>query len=392
MESLNIPGITSTIERRVENVDTEALDPVVRSVLDDKAATVTQFERTPIRGGAGGGYFGTALFRYRGTAQSSRGQSDWSVILKVLAEREGERPESHPYWKREAEAYRAKAFRAVPGSLVPARAHQIDEYPGEAVWLWLEDLTDDYGGNWPREQYRRAARHLGQFNGAFLTGTEIPAEPWVIERTFDFSRTASTVAFVDRVPDDPIGETHFPTEADRQRLFDAWQAREEFVEARAALPETVCHFDAFERNLFAVTDENGESRTVAIDWDQCGIARLGDDGGALVVLTLMFLDWPVKQAWDLEAAVLEGYLRGLRDAGWEGSTELVERGIRLHIIIRWLEWVGVALRLTLDESAHDWVEEIVGAPFDTMMEGNRDLHRYAFETIDRFHRDLSATP
>jgi hypothetical protein len=309
------------------------------------------------------------------------------VVLKVLADRPDEDPSSHPYWKREAELYISGLIRELTGKLVPATVYHIGEYPGESVWLWLEDVVDEYGGEWPLEQYRRPARHLGEFNGVFLAGRDLPAAPWVVERTFDFSRTAGVVALVDHVPDDPIVHRHFPTEDDRDRLFAAWNGRDRFVAAREELPRTFCHFDAFVRNLFATTTDDGTWRTVAIDWDQCGLARVGDDAGALVVLTLMFLDWPVDRTEELERTVLEGYREGLAVAGWDGPEDVVLRGYRLHFVNRWLEWVGNGVRLTIDERLHDWLATITGVPLDTLLDGNRALHRAAFGVIDALELD-----
>ncbi|SEM06242.1 phosphotransferase [Haloferax larsenii] len=392
MTSLNIPGISSEIEQRVSDIDAETLTPIVRAVLGDDTATIDEWEYSPMRVGAGGGYFGTALFRFEGTATVSAATTTWSVVLKVLAKRPGEDPSGHPYWRREAEAYRSNIADQTSVGLVPAATYRIDEYPGEAVWLWLEDLSDDHGGSesWFLDQYRQVARHLGQFNGAFLTGRKFPSGPWVIERTFDFSRTASVVALVDTLPQEPTVRRHFPTEESRNRLFSAWQNRDRFVSARDDLPKTFCHFDAFGRNLFATTTEDGTPQTVAIDWDQCGIARLGDDAGALVLLTLMFLDWPLSRAADLERAVLDGYREGLTSVGWNGPDELVERGYRLHVAARWLEWVGIAVKLTLDERNHEWIAEMVGDPIEDVLDGNCELHQFALDTIDELDVSQSA--
>lgn len=390
MGTLNLPGVEPAIEQRVTAIDTETLTPLIQAVLDDENASVDEWNWTPIRGGVGGGYFGTALFRFDGTATTSSGNRKWSVVLKILAERPGEDPAGHPYWKREMEVYRSDFVQDVPGGLVPAEAYRTEEYPGESVWFWLEDLKDEYDGEWPLDQYRRTAQHLGQFNGAFLTGTDVPSEPWVIERSFDFTRTAGVVAFVDRVPDDPLVRRHFPTEEDRERLFAAWRNRDRFVAARNDLPRTFCHFDAFGRNLFATTTDDGTPRTVAIDWDQCGLARIGDDAGALVILTLMFHDWPTNRARSLEKAVIDGYRDGLATVGWDGPDDIVLRGYRLHLVNRWLEGVGPAVRSVLDERNHDWISEMVGNSIDEILDGSHDLHRLAFETIEEL--DLESSP
>lgn len=384
MVSLNVPGIGSAIEQRVDAIDTEALTPVIRAVLDDETANVDEWNRKQMPGGVGGGYYGTALFRFDGTATTRSETREWSVVLKILAERPGEKPSEHPYWKREAEAYRSNLLSDVDGGFTQANVYRIQEHPGESVWLWMEDLEDEYGGEWPLDQYRRAATHLGQFNGAFLTGSEIPSEPWLIERQFDLDRTAGFVALVDRVPEDPTVRHLFPTEDDRERFFAAWRNRNRFLVARKDLPETFCHFDAFGRNLFATKTEDGRYRTVAIDWDQCGIGRIGDDAGALVFLTLMFLDWPINRAENLEKAVLDGYLYGLAAAGWNGPDDVVLQGYRLHLVNRWLEGLG-GIKALIDERKHDWLVDITGNSIEELLDKDRDLNRFAFDTIDKLN-------
>lgn len=395
MVSLTIPGIGPTVEQRVAAIDTEILEPVVRAVLDDETATVEEWNRTQMPGGSGGGYFGTALFRFDGTATTRSATREWSVVLKILAERPGEKPSEHPYWKREVEAYRSNLLADIDVDFTQTTVYRIEEHPGESVWLWMEDLEDEYGDEWPHsrewplEQYRRAATHLGQFNGAFLTELEIPSEPWLIERQFDLDRTAGAIALVDRVPEDPTVRHLFPTEDDRDRLFTAWRNRDRFLAARKDLPETFCHFDAFGRNLFATKTEKGRYQTVAIDWDQCGIGRIGDDAGALVFLTLLFLDWPIDRAETLENAVLDGYRDGLAAAGWNGQDDVVLQGYRLHVVNRWLEWIGNAVRGLIDERKHDWFVEISGSSIDEIFERDRDLNRFAFDTINKL--DIEAT-
>lgn len=389
MVSLNIPGIGPAIEQRVAAIDSETLEPVIRAVLDDETATVDEWNRTQMPGGVGGGYFGTALFRFEGTATTRSENREWSVVLKILAKRPGEKPSGHPYWKREAEAYKSNLLSDVEGGFTQATVYRIEEHSGESVWLWMEDLKDEYGGEWPLEQYRRAATHLGQFNGAFLTGSKIPSEPWLIERQFDSDTTAGAVALVDRVSEDPTVRHLFPTEDDRDRLFAAWRNRDRFLAARKDLPKTFCHFDAFGRNLFATRTEAGRYQTVAIDWDQCGIGRIGDDAGALVVLTLMFLDWPIDRAETLEKAVLDGYRDGLVAAGWNGPDDVVLQGYRLHLVNRWLEGLGGAIRMLSDERKHDWFVDIIGNSIDEILDRWRDLNRFAFDTIDNL--DIEGT-
>jgi hypothetical protein len=73
MTSSNIPGIGPAIEGRVAGIDAEFLTSVVRAAVKDETAAVGEWNLTPIRGGGGGGYFGTVLFPTGGTAKTASG-------------------------------------------------------------------------------------------------------------------------------------------------------------------------------------------------------------------------------------------------------------------------------------------------------------------------------
>ena len=60
-------------------------------------------------------------------------------------------------------------------------------------------------------------------------------------------------------------------------LLRMWAQRKQFLDALDRLPETLCHFDAFRRNLFARRTPDGLGRTVVIDWAFVGIGAVGQD-------------------------------------------------------------------------------------------------------------------
>jgi aminoglycoside phosphotransferase (APT) family kinase protein len=86
------------------------------------------------------------------------------------------------------------------------------------------------------------------------------------------------------------------------------------------LPRVFVHRDAFRNNLLARGD-----RTVAVDWALAGPGHLGEDLYKMVNITLMFQRSPCR-ARELDAAAFEGYLAGLRGAGWTGDARLARLG------------------------------------------------------------------
>jgi hypothetical protein len=99
----------------------------------------------------------------------------------VGAEGMGEGPDQTHwnYWRRELYVYESGLLDHLPAGLAAPRCYGLTELPGETAWLWLEEISDDYQGDWPLERYVLTARHLGLFNSAYLTGQPLPEFPWL---------------------------------------------------------------------------------------------------------------------------------------------------------------------------------------------------------------------
>ena len=63
-----------------------------------------------------------------------------------------------------------------------------------------------------------------------------------------------------------------------------------------------------------------------MDWALCGISALGSELCPLIYASTLYGDFPSQQIEQLEAACFPAYLRGLREAGWDGRDELVRLG------------------------------------------------------------------
>ena len=169
-------------------IDDEAVLRVARLVIGDPLAELRGWSDHPIGGGATG-EVGTAggVRRIAGISRSNDREIAWSVIVKILHQShiqldadtsvETADPNGWAYWHREADAYRSGLLRDL-GRMIAPRCYHSDEIDGE-VALWLEDMPDQGAPVWTLERYRIAARHLGQFNGSYLTGRELPGHPWL---------------------------------------------------------------------------------------------------------------------------------------------------------------------------------------------------------------------
>jgi hypothetical protein len=89
----------------------------------------------------GGGYGGTSVERFAGVVRTADGEpTPWSLVVKVLRERSGERPHDTPYWRREVDAYRSGVLDDLPGGLSAPRVYDVETYPGDCCRLWLEEV------------------------------------------------------------------------------------------------------------------------------------------------------------------------------------------------------------------------------------------------------------
>jgi hypothetical protein len=267
--------------------------------------------------------------------------ADWSIVLKVVvrharADRGGDHvddPAHFFYWHREPLAYRSGLLDHLPGIRAP-RCHHVDERSDGSYWLWLESLADDLGGTWFLDRYALAARHLGRFGAAFLDGRHRPEQPWLGPGYQPGWRaeTDGDVAALRRPETwaDPRARALFPEETVR-RIVAASGTRQELEERVAAAPATLCHHDAFRRNMVSV-----DGGTVLLDWEYIGLGPLGEDAAHLTTTTLLMGHVPGADAAGLDAAVFDGYQAGLADAGWRGDSILVRRAYCAFGARRWL--------------------------------------------------------
>ncbi|MDP9245714.1 MAG: hypothetical protein M3O64_03595 [Chloroflexota bacterium] len=323
------------------------------------------------------------IFRLSGTASDG---SDWSVILKVLqpaydvllarfpAESRAELEDAY-LWDREVRAYESGLFERLPHGFAAPRALAIDRR-SDGSWLWLEDLGVG-DARWDIGRYALAARHLGRFNGAFPAGvfdaawlTRTWLSTWLLT---GFGSRAQLVLDNDAIWAHPYVRAGFASDA-RDRLRRVWPGRAAVLARLLARPQTLCHLDAFRKNLF---DRNGE--TVAIDWSYVGIAPVGVEVGHLVMGSVAFAehghDTPA-----LAAAALDAYLDGLRESGWQGDELAVREGYALSAI-RWvfmLGWLGAVL----DPAWQARMEQWAGQPLADQVAEAGARTTYLLDLID----------
>jgi hypothetical protein len=261
------------------------------------------------------------------------------------------------------EMYRSGLLAELPGGIRTPACYGETEHPDSSVWLWLEDIVDGTEGLWPLEAYGTVARHLGQFNGAYLTDRPLPDNPclsrgWLREWVED---AGPAVAELGSVSDHPLVRQVYPPHV-IEAFTRLWTDRHTQYTALDQLPQVFCHLDAFRSNLFILEGPEGREETILIDWAFAGIAGIGEELAPLVAASVWFMDVPGEEVRQLEAMVLESYTEGLRDMGWHGDPGLVRHGYRIATGLRYGTGVmRVLLPILLDERLHPHLEQILGS-------------------------------
>ena len=81
--------------------------------------------------------------------------------------------------------------------------------------------------------------------------------------------------------------------------------------------------------------------TVAVDWEKIGPGPIGAEIATLTFGTLRRCEFDVARADEIDAAVFDGYVAGLREAGWHGAVEPVRLGYTAAIALRWRVLAGI---------------------------------------------------
>jgi hypothetical protein len=352
------------VRERLEDAAAGRLREVVRTALGEPGAMLGEWDAAPMQATAS-----RALYLLTGASRVGAAEYPWSVVLKVLAPVAGQDDPAHIfYWKRELLLYQSGLLDDLPTDLRAPRCYGCDEAADGTVWLWLEHVQEDGERAWPLTRWALAARHLGQFNGAYLAGRPLPHAPWLGGRRLRtwLERHGELVARIAAAPLNPAVRRFWP-----QPVVDAllrlWVERDAFCTALERLPQTFCHSDAIRRNLFAGRRIDGSEETVAIDWEYAGHLAVGEEIGQTVSVASAFFDVEPADLPALDEALFTGYLAGLRDAGWRGDERLVRFAYAAHAALRnAFNAVGATMPDEAGRSAaqqrfgHTW-EELAGA-------------------------------
>jgi hypothetical protein len=280
-------------------------------------------------------------------------------------------PSAWNYWKREILAYQSGLLADLTGNLIAPRCYGVAEHPNGKWRIWLEDITEN-PARWTLDRHGSAARHLGQFNGVYLTGRPLPPEqPWIYRgRNRDWIGVASGLVEPFRRYAGSAQGRHWLSDRSVTRIKGLLANAQPLLAKLGRLPLCLCHHDAHRRNLLA-RDQNGtELQTVALDWAYLGYGEVGAEIGILTAVTLAWMDVAGEQASALDQAVFESYLAGLRDAGWQGDARLARFGYTASAsLVTGVAWTMIMAALIWPdkEQAHG-LETIIGHSRDEIFD------------------------
>ena len=139
--------------------------------------SVDDWTCSPIAGGAGEAI---GVYRVTGSAAIDGADTPFSVILKGWSSPNAiSDPSSWDWSQRERLAYASGVLDNLPGGIHAPRCLGMMTGPDGSEWVWLSSMSEGATASWNLKHFASVARHLGRFNGAYLTGNPVPDAQWL---------------------------------------------------------------------------------------------------------------------------------------------------------------------------------------------------------------------
>ena len=366
------------------------LNEVVSQALTD-SVMVTEWQIS-LLGGLDSSPFAGGVYKVSGQAISATDQTrDWRVIVKILRSPEGftmpdgtlvtpemaEKQDYFGYWQREVLAAQSDLFDYLPADLRVPRFLGATQISSTESWLWQEYLPADH--NWKWDDYFAAAFRLGQWQG---THENMPQHPWL---SHDWlagwvnGPLTGIFGMVDQMNGygHPLLTTYFAPE-ELTALRQLWADRQRHLERLAQLPQTLCHLDAHRGNLSWQGDE-----LALLDWAFVGAGALGEELAAFIGASLLLDHVPLSDAEQLERVAFDGYLAGLRTAGWSGDEALIWEAYHCVMPLRYaIVSLASMLRTAVQpDYAAEW-EQNTGKPLAEILTHRAGLIRFYLSRLN----------
>ncbi len=356
------------VEAGLDAIDAATLTPIVRAALGRDDVEVAEWQHAPFGHSLDEVYGSTrSIVRFAGTARARSGHLPWSVVLKIVtAPGTPHDPASPANGDREPLAFRSGVLARLSGISAP-RCYGVVERPQGGVWLWLEEIVEGIGRQWPLERYMLAARHLAQFNGAYVAGETPVAYSWLSRSPFRevVGEMSPGVARIRGARDNRyVAQAVSPESA--AALLALLDMTGPWLDALDRLPQTLCHWDAHRANLMSRTTVDGVVETVAIDWAGVGWGPIGSELSKLLSQTVNFFGVSPDDLPALDTRLFEHYMAGVREAGWTGDERIVRFGYTASSAMRLIVRTATALELAFDDRKRAGYERATGVEFGAL--------------------------
>lgn len=357
----------------------EELESPLTRMVGDNARLSGEWTADQFKTGLGDGL---GAWRVAGNMNTSHGERQWSMVVKgwACAGKVGS-PSAHDWPWREAELYGSGMLNDLPGIFAPTCFGSVER--DGSVWVWLEDLTAVPQLPWTLERYTTAALHLGQFNGAYLTGKPMPnhrslSRRWLAGRT---AAATDTMASLDMYMKNPCVQRMLPPDVLAAQLR-IWNQRQMILDRFQTMPQTFCHLDAFHQNIFFRV-RRGIEELVLIDWSFAGPATLGEELAALCIAGGVFDPRMPANTEEIERVAFRAYIEGLRDAGWKDAEESVWLAYRSAALLRYGPGaLGRVLPMIINDSLWSAMANSMGVSPDLAREHLVQHYRWVADHAD----------
>jgi len=103
---------------------------------------------------------------------------------------------------------------------------------------------------------------------------------------------------------------------------------------------------------------------------------VGEELHCPAIQTVAFFEVEVERLLELDAIVFDGYLRGLREAAWQGDGRMARLGYIASTLL-WCLLQGGWVPLLTDESQHARWEQVFGRPMEQVADHRVPLLTFA---------------
>jgi hypothetical protein len=346
----------------IEALSTTHLLPPLRQLFGTKAVDDVDWHMAEINRGAVNPVT-IGLYHVYGRVRTSNHTRDFSLILKAIQSPAniglphfgGGHDQTHwNHWQREPSFYRSDLIGQLPEGIATPRCYGIQEWDGRIIWLWLEAVEYGRGDLRQLDDLGLLAHRLGRLNGKFAHPTRLPQTNWLATDTNvqwleQIKGLANPLFTGDGRPnwEHPVLQSLFPsTVPNPYRQF--WQAIDRFVTILQGLPRTWCHGDGGPTNFKIRQAGNGRKEIIALDWALTGIGVLGEDVAQLIYGSYEFF---AADEWQgLIQTLMNRYLDGLREIGWQGEERQVWSGYAITLLIRYGIFLFYLIGLDLNDA------------------------------------------